>query len=215
MSTQIAIDVNELFNLLNGQQRSKQETLSSILSKIEEDENTSLVGKYVLIDGIVDGIVLKVNPANNKIEIQRINEDGELCWEVHPVRDITSVKDITDVDKKLFLSTTPVKDILNREFLKFKLPKEGQEVNMRIHFRENEDVESDTNCVDVKLYKLHGAFCVSLEHNGHEIIGEVFESGQKAISEIYKEIEEIIDEWELGGCIANSVEDATYGWMSH
>lgn len=213
MSTQIAIDVNELFSLLNGQQQSKQETLSSILSKIEEDENTSLVGKYVLIDGIVDGIVLKVNSDNNKIEIQRINEDGELCWEVHPVRDITSVKEITDVDKKLFLSVTPVKDILNREFLKFKLPKEGQEVEMRIHFRENEDVESDTNWVDVKLYKLHGAFCVSLEHNGHEIIGEVFESGQKAISEIYKEMEEIIEEWGLEECIANSVDDATYGWM--
>lgn len=215
MSTQIAIDVNELFSLLNGQQQSKQETLSSILSKIEEDENTSLVGKYVLIDGIVDGIVLKVNSDNNKIEIQRINEDGELCWEVHPVRDITSVKEITDVDKKLFLSTTPVKDILNREFLKFKLPKEGQEADMRIHFRENEDVESDTGWIDAKVYKLHGAFCVSLEHNGHEIIGEVFESGQKAISDIYKEMEEIIDEWELGGCIANSVEDATYGWMHH
>jgi hypothetical protein len=215
MSTQITIDVNELFSLLNGQQQSKQETLSSILSKIEEDENTSLVGKYVLIDGIVDGIILKVNPANNKIEIQRINEDGELCWEVHPVRDITSVKEVTDVDKKLFLSTTPVKDILNREFLKFKLPKEGQEVEMRIHFRENEDVESDTNWVDVKLYKLHGAFCVSLEHSGHEIIGEVFESGQKAISDIYKEMEEIIDEWELGDCIANSVDDAVYGWMHH
>lgn len=215
MSTQIAIDVNELFSLLNGQQQSKQETLSSILSKIEEDENTSLVGKYVLIDGIVDGIILKVNPANNKIEIQRINEDGELCWEVHPVRDITSVKEITDVDKKLFLSTTPVKDVLNRKFLKFKLPKEGQEVEMRIHFRENEDVESDTDSVDVKLYKLHGVFCVSLEHDGHEIIGEFFESGQKAISEIYKEMEEIIEEWGLEECIANSVEDATYGWMHH
>ena len=215
MSTQIAIDVNELFSLLNGQQQSKQETLSSILSKIEEDENTSLVGKYVLIDGIVDGIILKVNPANNKIEIQRINEDGELCWEVHPVRDITSVKEITDIDKKLFLSTTPVKDILNREFLKFKLPKEGQEVEMRIHFREDEDTESDTNWVDIKVYKMHGAFCVSLEYDGHEIIGEVFESGQKAISEIYKEMTEIIDEWELSDCIANSVEDATYGWMHH
>ena len=213
MSTQIEIDMNELFSLLNGQQQSKQETLSSILRKIEEDESTSLVGKYVLIDGVVDGIVLKVNLANKKIEIQRINEDGELCWEVHPVRDITSVKEITDVDKKLFLSITPVKDILNREFLKFKLPKENQEADMRIHFREDKDTESDTNSVDVKVYKLHGAFCVSLEYNGHEIIGEVFESGQKAISEIYKEMAEIIDEWDLGDCIANSVEDATYGWM--
>ena len=203
MSTQIAIDMNELFSLLNGQQQSKQETLSSILSKIEEDENTSLVGKYVLIDEIVDGIVLEVNPAGKNIKIQRLDEEGEMCQETHLARDITSIKDITDVDKKLFLSLTPVKDILNREFLKFKLPKEGQEVEMRIHFRENEDVESDTNWVDVKLYKLHGAFCVSLEHNGHEIIGEVFESGQKAISEIYKEMEEIIEE------------DATYGWMQH
>lgn len=84
---------------------------------------------------------------------------------------------------------------------------------MCIHFRENEDVESDTDSVDVKVYKLHGAFCVSLEHDGHEIIGEVFESGQRAISEIYKEMEEIIEEWGLKECIANSVEDATYGWI--
>lgn len=215
MSTQITIDMNELFSLLNGQQQSKREALSSILRKMEEDESTSLIGKYVLIDGIVDGIILKVNSANNKIEIQRINEDGELCWEAHPVRDITSVKEITDVDKKLFLSVTPVKDILNREFLKFKLPKEGQEVEMRIHFREDKDTESDTNWVDIKVYKMHGAFCVSLEYDGHEIIGEVFESGQKAVSEIYKEMAEIIDEWKLGDCIANSVDDATYGWMHH
>lgn len=215
MSTQITIDMNELFSLLNGQQQSEQETLSAILRKIEEDESTSLVGKYVLIDGVVDGIVLKVCHANKKIEIQRINEGGELCWEFHPVRDITSVKEITDVDKKLFLSVTPVKDILNREFLKFKLPKEGQEVEMCIHFREDEYTKSDTNLVDVKVYKMHGAFCVSLEYDGHEIIGEVFESGQKAISEIYKEMSEIIDEWELGDCIANSVDDAVYGWIHH
>lgn len=214
MSTQITIDMNDLFSLLNGHQQSEKETLSSILMKIEEDENTSLVGKYVLVDGIVDGIALEVIPAINKIKIQRLNEEGELCWETHPVRDITSVKDITDVDKNLFLSITPVKDALSREFLKFKLPKEGQEVEMRLHFREDEDTESDTSWVDIKIYKLHGAFCVSLEYDGHEIIGEVFESGQKAISEIYKEMSEIIDEWELGEFIANSVEDAVYNWMN-
>lgn len=217
MENQISISINELFSLFNGLNSSKEETMALILERIN-NEDFPLVGKRAVLDGGFDGIIKAILPSMfilPKVEIQRLNEEGDLCREIHPLRSIVSINDITDVDKKLFLSATPVKDILNREFLKFKLPKEGQEVNIRILFRENEDVESDTGWIDAKVYKLHGAFCVSLEYDGHEIIGEVFESGQKAVSEIYKEMAEIIDEWELGDCIVNSVDDAVYGWIHH
>jgi hypothetical protein len=220
MENQISISINELLSLFNGVSKQRSWTMALILERLDENGGSPLLGKYAVFNGGFDGVITRVSLADDmsifpKVTIEKLNEDRDVCLEVHPVRDIDYVKEITDVDKKLFLSTTPVKDILNREFLKFKLPKEGQEVNIRIHFRENEDVESDTGWIDAKVYKLHGAFCVSLEYDGHEIIGEVFESGQKAVSEIYKEMAEIIDEWELGDCIANSVEDATYGWMHH
>lgn len=103
-----------------------------------------------------------------------------------------------------------VKDILNRKHLKFKLPKENQEARIYISFRNYED---EPGWIDVKIYKLHGAFCVSLEYNGHEIIAEVFESGQKAISEIYSEMEDVINEWKLSEFIVDDVAEPTYGWM--
>lgn len=220
MENQISISINELLSLFNGVGKPSSLTMASILERLDENSDSPLLGKYAVFDGGFSGIITRVSLYGDmlislKVTIEKLNEDGDPCLEEHSVRDIDSVKSITDVDKKLFLSTTPVKDILNREFLKFKLPKEGQEVEMRIHFREDEDVESDTGWIDAKVYKLHGAFCVSLEYDGHEIIGEVFESGQKAISEIYKEMAEIIDEWKLGDCIANSVDDAVYGWMNH
>lgn len=103
-----------------------------------------------------------------------------------------------------------VKEILNRKNLKFKLPKENQEAKICISFRNYED---EPGWVDTKVYKLHGVFCVSLEYNGHEIIAEVFESGQKAISEIYSEMEDVINEWELGDFIVDDVTEPAYGWM--
>lgn len=212
----VAIDINDFFNLFDKNNRPDREAMYSILKGMRDDKESPLVGKFASFSNGTPGIIAEISPVDNRVRVvtQRLRkEDAYDLWEMRPVYDIVHVEEITDIDKKLFLSITPVKDILNREFLKFKLPKEGQEVNMRIHFRENEDVESDTDSVDVKVYKLHGAFCVSLEHDGHEIIGEVFESGQRAISEIYKEMEEIIEEWGLKECIANSVEDATYGWI--
>lgn len=104
----------------------------------------------------------------------------------------------------------PLREILNRKHLKFRLPKENQEVNIYISFRNHED---EPSWIDVKIYKLHGAFCVSLEYNGHEIIAEIFENGQKAISEIYSEMEDIINEWELSEFIFDDIAEPTYGWM--
>lgn len=103
-----------------------------------------------------------------------------------------------------------VKEILNRKNLKFKLPKENQEAKIYISFRNYED---EPGYIDVKIYKLHGAFCASLEYNGHEIIADVFESGQKAISEIYSEMEDVINEWGLGDFIVDDVTEPAYGWM--
>ena len=54
-----------------------------------------------------------------------------------------------------------VKEILNRKNLKFKLPKENQEAKIYISFRNYED---EPGYIDVKIYKLHGAFCTSLEY---------------------------------------------------
>lgn len=103
-----------------------------------------------------------------------------------------------------------VKEILNRKHLKFRLPKENQEAKIYISFRNYED---EPGYIDVKIYKLHGAFCVSLEHNGHEIVADVFESGQKAISEIYSEMADIVNEWELSEFTVDDVTETTYGWM--
>lgn len=54
---------------------------------------------------------------------------------------------------------------------------------------------------------------MSLEYNGHEIIAEIFENGQKAISEIYSEMEDVINEWKLSEFIVDDVAEPTYGWM--